>query len=137
MICFLTKKNKFATKIHQELCSVYGRACMSLQMVSCWCTEFLQGRVELHNVQRTRRPNGMGGVRTPTVLPNLAPSDFHLFPAMEQPFGSQWFDTTEEIRATVTSYYKNLDGTHYALGIQKLVTRYEKWLEHYGDFVEK
>ncbi len=53
MIHFLTTKNKTATENHQELCGVYGRVCMSLQMVSRWRTQFLQGRVELHDVQHT------------------------------------------------------------------------------------
>ncbi len=55
VIHFLTTKNKIATEIHQELCSVYDKACMSLQMVSRWHTEFLGGQVELHDVQRTER----------------------------------------------------------------------------------
>ncbi len=50
---FFDRKNKTETEIHQELCSAYGRVCMSLKMVSHWHTEFLQGRVELHDVQRT------------------------------------------------------------------------------------
>ncbi len=73
----------------------------------------------------------------PPYPPDFTLSDFHLFPIMKQAFGGQPFDTTEEICAVVTCYYKNLDGTHYAFGIQKLVTRYEKCLEHYGDYVEK
>ncbi len=120
---FLTTKNKTATEIPQELCSVYSRACMSFQMVSHWRTEFLQGQVELHDVQRTGQPMIWEVFEHPPYSPDFGPSDFHLFPVMKQAFGGQRFDTTEEIRDTVTSYYKNLDGTHYALGIQKLVTR--------------
>ncbi len=137
MICFLTVKNKIATEIHQELCSVYGRACMSLQMVSHWRTEFLQGRVELHDVQHTRQPTRWAVFEHPPYSSDFAPSDFHLFPVMKEAFGGQRFDTTEEICAAVTSYYKHLDGTHYILGIQKLAMRYEKCLERYGNYVEK
>ncbi len=70
-------------------------------------------------------------------IPPTSPSDFRLFLVMKQAFDGQRFDTTEEIRVAVTSYYKNLDRTHYALSIQKLVTSYEKRIEHYGDHVEK
>ncbi len=47
------------------------------------------------------------------------------------------FDTTEEICPAVTSYYKNLNGNHYDLDIQKLVIRLEKCLERYDNYVEK
>ena len=73
----------------------------------------------------------------PPYSPDLAPSDYHLFPVMKQAFGGQRFDNIEEIRDAVTSYFKKLDATHYALGIGKLVSRYEKCLERYGDYVEK
>ncbi len=137
MICFLTAKNKTATEIHQEMCSVYGKACMSLQMISRWHTEFLQGRVELHDIQHTGRPMRWVVFEHPPYSPDLAPNNFHLFPVMKQAFGSQRFDMTEKIRAAVTSYSKNLDRTHYALGTQKLVTHYEKYVKRYGNYVEK
>ncbi len=110
---------------------------MSLQMVSHWRTEILQGRVELHDVQRTGRSIRWKVFEQTPYSPNLAPSDFHLFLVMKQAFDGQRFNMTEEICATVTFYYNNLDATHYALGIQKLVTRYEKCLEHYGDYAEE
>ncbi len=125
MVRFSTAKNKTATEIHRELCSVYGRVCMSLQMVSCWRTEFLQGRIQLHDVQHSRQPTRWEVFENPPYCSDLTPSDFHLFTVMKQAFGVQQFDMAEELRATVTSYCKNLDGTHYAIGIQKLVTHYK------------
>ncbi len=110
---------------------------MSFQMLSCWRTEFLQGRVKLHDAQRTGRSTRWEVFEHPPYSPNLAPNGFHLFPVMKQAFGGQRFDTTKEICGAVMSYEKKLDGTRYALSIQKLVTRYEKCVERYGDYAEK
>lgn len=73
----------------------------------------------------------------PPYSPDLAPSDYHLFPVMKRAFGGQRFDNIDEIRDAVSSYFRNLDAAHFALGIQKLIPRYEKCLERYGDYVEK
>lgn len=73
----------------------------------------------------------------PPYSPDLAPSDYHLFPLMKRDFGGQRFDSTEEIREAVTTYYKNLDANQFALGISNLIPRYEKCLTRFGDYVEK
>lgn len=73
----------------------------------------------------------------PPYSPDLAPSDFHLFPAMKTAFGGIRFDTTDDITEAVTAYFKNLDAKHFDVGITKLVCRYKKCIERDGDFVEK
>lgn len=73
----------------------------------------------------------------PPYSPDLAPSDFHLFPKLKGFLGGVRFNNDEELKAGVTTWLKNLDKTEYALGIEKLVTRYDKCLNVRGDYVEK
>lgn len=73
----------------------------------------------------------------PPYSPDLAPSDYHLFPKLKETFGGVRFNSTEEIEDAVTDYFKKLDASHYRLGIDKLIVRYEKCLERFGDYVEK
>ena len=53
VIRFLTAKNKNATEIHRELCSVYGENIMSRSMVSRWRQTFIEGRTTTHDEQRS------------------------------------------------------------------------------------
>ncbi|XKL64887.1 hypothetical protein PGB90_004973 [Kerria lacca] len=73
----------------------------------------------------------------PAYSPDLAASNFHLFPVKKTAFGGIRFDTTSEITEAVTTYFKKLDGNHFDIGISKLVTIYQKCIERDGDFVEK
>lgn len=73
----------------------------------------------------------------PSYSPDLTLSDFHLFPTLKKHFGDRRFNSTHEIEAAVTDYFKNLDAKSYSVGIGKLVLRYEKCLERFGDYVEK
>lgn len=57
VIRFLTAKNKNATEIHRELCSVYGENVMSRPMVSRWRQSFIEGRTTTHDEQRSGRPS--------------------------------------------------------------------------------
>lgn len=73
----------------------------------------------------------------PPYSPDLAPSDYHLFMHMKKWLGSQRFDDDEELKDAVTGWLKAQAGDFYAEGISKLVKRYDKCLNRYGDYVEK
>lgn len=73
----------------------------------------------------------------PPYSPDLAPSDYHFFPALKKQFGGRKFETTDEIEEAVNEYLKNLDARHFEVGVEKLICRYEKCLERCGDYVEK
>ena len=53
VIHFLVAKKKNATKIHCELCSVYGKDIMSRPIVSRWRLSFMEGRATLNDEQRS------------------------------------------------------------------------------------
>jgi histone-lysine N-methyltransferase SETMAR len=64
--------------------------------------------------------------------PNLAPSVFHLFPALKQFLGGRCFKS-DEVKHAVGEWLNGLAAEVYEEGIQRLVTRYDKRLNVSGD----
>lgn len=73
----------------------------------------------------------------PPYSPDLAPSDYHLFPTLKRQLQGKRFQNLEELKAAIGGVFQNLDGKSYSDGIQKLVYRYNKCLDSNGDYVEK
>lgn len=73
----------------------------------------------------------------PLYSPDLAPSDYHLFPALKRFLGGKRFVNDEELKNAVKEYFEKLDTKTYTEGIEKLVPRYDKCLNLNGDYVEK
>lgn len=73
----------------------------------------------------------------PPYSPDLAPSDYHLFPAMKTWLATQRFDTDAELHAGVNQWLNSQAVDFYRDGIEKLVPRYDKCLNLNGDYVEK
>ena len=72
----------------------------------------------------------------PPYSPDLAPSDFHLFPHMKRSLGGQHFGTDNELQTSVKKWLKAQAAGFYDEGIGKLVPRYEKCLRRSVDYVE-
>lgn len=72
----------------------------------------------------------------PPYSPDLAPSDFHLFPKLKGHLGGKHFRDDEELKAEVNNYLRKVGTQHYQDGIQKLVPRFQKCIERNGDYVE-
>ncbi|GBO32348.1 hypothetical protein AVEN_214688-1 [Araneus ventricosus] len=73
----------------------------------------------------------------PAYSPDLATSDFHLFPELNNWQGGQSFQKNEEIQSKFKAYLTLLVGTFFEKGIGNLVHRYENCLNLHGDYVEK
>uniref|UniRef100_A0A670Y7B2 Mos1 transposase HTH domain-containing protein n=1 Tax=Pseudonaja textilis TaxID=8673 RepID=A0A670Y7B2_PSETE len=73
----------------------------------------------------------------PPYSPDLAPSDYHLFPRMKTWLGTQRFDNDAELQAGVTDWLKSQAAEFYDNGITKLVHRYDKCLNLFSEYVEK
>lgn len=73
----------------------------------------------------------------PAYSPDLAPSDFHLFPNLKKHLGGQKFSSNEEVEAAVGDFFEGLEETFFMTGIQALETRWKKCIELSGDYVEK
>lgn len=73
----------------------------------------------------------------PPYSPDLAPSDYHLFPKLKEHLGGQRFSTDDEVKEEVTRFLKGLAAEFYNMGIEKLEHRLQKCLDRNGDYVEK
>jgi len=73
----------------------------------------------------------------PPYSPDLAPSDYHMFPALKKHLGRQKFASDEEVVEAVDKWLKEVAGEWYNTGITKLVDRMKKVTERQGDYVEK
>ena len=73
----------------------------------------------------------------PPYSPNLAPSDYFLFPNMKTWPGGKRFSSNEEIIAATNKYFKRFDKHYFLESIKKLEYRYNKCIQLKGDYVEK
>jgi len=71
--------------------------------------------------------------------PDLAPSDFCLFPKLKLFLAGQRFSSNQEAIAAVRvdGYFANLTKNHYRDGIMALEHRWNKCISLKGDYVEK
>ena len=73
----------------------------------------------------------------PPYGPDLAPSDYHLFPNMKTWLATQCFDDDAVLQAGVNEGFKSQAEKFYDDGINKLLHCYDKFLNLNGDYVEK
>jgi histone-lysine N-methyltransferase SETMAR len=71
----------------------------------------------------------------PPYSPDLAPSDFSLFPKLF--LAGQRFFPNQEAIAAVEGYFADLTKNHYRDGIMALEQRWNKCISLKGDYVEK
>lgn len=69
--------------------------------------------------------------------PDLAPSDYFLFPNMKKWFAGRKFTSDDEVKSATMAYFPEQDKTYYSDGIIKLESRWYKCIELQGDYVEK
>jgi hypothetical protein len=65
----------------------------------------------------------------PPYSPDLAPSDFHLFPDLKEHLGGQRFSTDDEVKVEVNRNLNRLVANFLDMGIQKLKQRLQKCLD--------
>lgn len=76
-------------------------------------------------------------VSHPPYSPDLAPSDYYLFPNMKKWLAGKRFHSNDEVIAATNDYFDSLDKSYYADGIKKLEHRWSKCINLKGDYVEK
>jgi len=72
----------------------------------------------------------------PPYSPDLAPSDFWLFPHLKKFLRGKRFSSNEEVIATVEGYFAGLPENHFKDGIHKLEDRWNKCVELLGEYTE-
>jgi len=73
----------------------------------------------------------------PPYSPDLAPSDFCLFPKLKLFLAGQDFSSNQEAIAAVEGYFADLTKNHYRDGIMGLEHHWNKCISLKGDYVVK
>jgi len=73
----------------------------------------------------------------PPSSPDLAPSDFYLFPKLRFFLTAQRFSSNQEVIAAVEGYFADLKKNHYRDGIMALEHRWNEFISLKKDYVEK
>ncbi|GFO28413.1 histone-lysine N-methyltransferase SETMAR [Plakobranchus ocellatus] len=73
----------------------------------------------------------------PAHSPNLAPSDFHLFGPLKRHLGGMAFETEDDLISELRNWFDNLDVDFFRVGINSLLSRWQKCIHLHGDYVEK
>ena len=71
----------------------------------------------------------------PPHSPDLAPSDYFLFPNLKKWLGGKRFYSSDEITSQTNTYFE--EKSYFLEGIQKLAKRWTKCIELKGDCIEK
>lgn len=72
----------------------------------------------------------------PPYSPDLAPSDYYLFPNLKRWLRGQRFSTNEEVEWETDAYFEGLEQDYYSKGIAMLEKRWIKCIELKGEYVE-
>lgn len=73
----------------------------------------------------------------PPYSPDLAPSDYYLFPNLKKFLGGKRFASNEDAIAAVDAYFADLPENYFKEGIAKLEGRWTKCVDVLGDYIEK
>ena len=81
--------------------------------------------------------SGFEMVDHPPYSPDLAPSDYFLFPNMKKHLAGKQYQTDDDVISAGEDYLKDQDESFYTTGIQALQHRWKKYVDCRGDYVEK
>ena len=69
--------------------------------------------------------------------PDLAPSEFRLFPNMKKHLHAKRFKSYDDVKREVQTWLRGQDPTFYRQGFEKWISRLDKCPNREGDYVEK
>jgi histone-lysine N-methyltransferase SETMAR len=73
----------------------------------------------------------------PPYSPDLAPSDYYLFPKLKKKLSGRQFETNDDVIDAVNQFLEDQDADFYKAGIRMLQDRWTKCVHLGGDYVEK
>ncbi|XP_033229927.1 histone-lysine N-methyltransferase SETMAR-like, partial [Belonocnema kinseyi] len=76
-------------------------------------------------------------VPQPPYSPDLAPSDYYLFPNLKRCLTGKRFYSNEELIAETEAYFGDLPIEYFSDGIKKLENRWTRCIDLKGEYVEK
>ena len=90
-----------------------------------------------HAGQAALLESGFEEMRHQAYSPDLAPSNYHLFPNVKKRLRGQRFSTDNELQYATEEWLKEQSELFYFTGIEKLRDRCKLCIEKGGDYVEK
>ncbi|GBN55609.1 hypothetical protein AVEN_218871-1 [Araneus ventricosus] len=73
----------------------------------------------------------------PTCSPDLVPSDFHLFGPLKKYLTGRHFGINADVQDAVVKCLRVLNPDFLRAGFDRLVSRWHKYFNNHGDYVEK
>ena len=73
----------------------------------------------------------------PPYSPDLAPSDYFLFPALKRNLSETQFTSDDAVKTAAEKWLNEQSPDYYQAVINKLVKRSDKCLNRFGDYVER
>ena len=73
----------------------------------------------------------------PPYSPDLAPSDFHLFPNLKKHLRGTRYESNQEVIQVVEDWFQRQSEDFWSEAFEKLIHRYERCIEVQGQYVEK
>lgn len=83
------------------------------------------------------RDAGFQIVDHPPYSPDLAPSDFQLFPKLKENLRGRKFSSNDAVMFAVNEWFDTVDKSFFSNAIEMLEHRWEKCINMQGDYVEK
>jgi histone-lysine N-methyltransferase SETMAR len=86
-------------------------------------------------VQTVQRP-GFELLPHPSYVPDLAPSDYHIFSPLKKTFPGHRFGSHGDVQQAVQTWLLEQPKSYFFEGMKKLVERYQKCIIVQGDYIE-
>lgn len=83
------------------------------------------------------RDCGFEEINHPPYSPDLAPSDYYLFPNLKKDLRGKRFHDDEELKAAINEHFSGKGENYFLEGIEKIISRCNKCIEVMGDYFEK
>ena len=68
-------------------------------------------------------------------VPNLAPSDHHLFRSLQNHLNGKTFDSYKAVKNELIQFFASKNQSFYESGIMKLTERWQKVIEQNGQYM--
>lgn len=100
---------------------------------------FLQDNAKPHKSKKTLdkiERMGWEALLHPAYSPDLAPSDYHLFRSMQHSLAGRRFEDRDAVENFVSEYFDSKSSDFYKRGIELLPEKWQKVIDHVGEYFE-